>query len=199
MPLPCLIYVYSHQAQSSLISVPFGHEVGLAIYLWKIFSFSPYYLLLYQHYSLPMFYIPYYVRIIMNQIKTQNDSVYLMWTCSESEIRLAKMHMHKTLIFYINHLVFFKICKYILWTKCSSAQNETMLDLLQVHRPTKISFYMLWEHLLHHNLRLMDFLLFCHVFPHQAFLDGFSTINRTPNFPIICEFCPHLLHVPGHA
>lgn len=83
---------------------------------------------------------------------------------------------------------------------CHSAQNETMLDLLQVQCPTKINFYMLWEHLSHHSLSVMDFFLFCHVLPHQAFLNGFlTTVNRSPNFPIICEFCPHLLHLPRHA
>lgn len=146
-----------------------------------------------------MFYITNYVRIIMNQTKTQNDSVYLMWTCSESKIRLAKMHMHKTLIFYLHHLVLLKIYKYILWTQCSSAQNET--NLLQVQCPTKISFYLLWEHLLHHSLSLTDiFFYFVILYLIKLFSTVFSQqLTALQNFPIICEFCPYLLHVPGHA
>lgn len=127
----------------------------------------------------------------MNQIKTQNYSVYLMWTCSESEIRLAKMHMHKTLIIYIHHLEFLKICKYLLWMKCSSPQSKTMLDLLKVHYPTKISFYMLWEYHLYHYLSHNGFFATLSYPFSSSVACWFShNCNWTSQFPIICEVFP---------
>ena len=66
-----------------------------------------------------------------------------------------------------------------------------MLDLLKVQCPTKISFYMLWEHLLYHYLSLNGFFATLSYPFSSSFACWFShNCNRTSQFPIIWEFFP---------
>lgn len=136
----------------------------------------------------------------MNQIKTQNDSVYLMWTCSESEIRLAKMHMHKTLIFYIHHPVFLKYVSTYYEQSVVQHKMKPCWICYKFSVQHKLAF-ICFGNLLHHSWNLRDFFsyfaisflikLFSMVF--SQLLIELQIFQLSLNFVPICSMYQHMI------